>query len=125
MSETAEQRAGPLTPPAGIPPSPTGPWAFLRRGGAAFLRQREATAFVVDGIMLTTSHAEPVSVPGPVQGIGHWIGTFAWSEIVWAVVLVAIFHVVLTRTRWGLHTIATGGNIMGAREAGIHVGRIK
>lgn len=238
MSETAEQRAGPLTPPAGIPPSPTGPWAFLRRGGDAFLRQREATvfvvavalflyftfsnsafltktnmvvltqdaapiiiiaigevfllicgeidlsvgftyafapflmhylidfygvpgllaillslfmgvvvgwvnafltvtvgvpsfittlgtAFVLDGIMLTTSHAEPVSVPGPVQGIGHWIGTFAWSEIVWAVVLVAIFHVVLTRTRWGLHTIATGGNIMGAREAGIHVGRIK
>jgi simple sugar transport system permease protein len=238
MSETAEQRAGPLTPPAGIPPSPTGPWAFLRRGGAVFLRQREATvfvvavalflyftfsnpafltktnmvvltqdaapiiiiaigevfllicgeidlsvgftyafapflmhylidfygvpgllaillslfmgvvvgwvnafltvtvgvpsfittlgtAFVLDGIMLTTSHAEPVSVPGTVQGIGHWIGTFAWSEIVWAVVLVAIFHAVLTRTRWGLHTIATGGNIMGAREAGIHVGRIK
>ena len=31
----------------------------------------------------------------------------------------------LTRTRWGLHTIATGGNQLGAREAGINVGRIK
>ncbi len=31
----------------------------------------------------------------------------------------------LTRTRWGLHTIATGGNQLGARKAGINVGRIK
>ena len=41
------------------------------------------------------------------------------------VVLVAIFHVVFTRTRWGLHTIAVGGNILGASEAGISVPRIK
>jgi simple sugar transport system permease protein len=83
------------------------------------------TAFVLQGIMLTTSHATQAQIPGPVEGIGHWIGTYAWSMITWAVVLVAIFHVVLTRTRWGLHTIAVGGNILGAREAGIHVGRIK
>jgi simple sugar transport system permease protein len=83
------------------------------------------TAFVLQGIMLTTSHAEPAQVPVQVQGIGHWIGTFAWAEITWAVVLVAIFHVVLTRTRWGLHTISVGGNVLGAREAGIRVGRIK
>ena len=31
----------------------------------------------------------------------------------------------LTRTRWGLHTIAAGGNLLGAREAGINVDRIK
>ena len=31
----------------------------------------------------------------------------------------------LTRTRWGLYTISTGGNQLGAREAGINVGRIK
>ena len=37
----------------------------------------------------------------------------------------AIFHVVLTWTRWGLHTIATGGNKLGASEAGVNVGRIK
>jgi simple sugar transport system permease protein len=41
------------------------------------------------------------------------------------VIIVAIFHVVLTRTRWGLYTISTGGNALGAREAGINVGRIK
>jgi simple sugar transport system permease protein len=38
---------------------------------------------------------------------------------------VAIFHVVLIRTRWGLHTIATGGNQLGASEAGINVARVK
>ena len=31
----------------------------------------------------------------------------------------------LTRTRWGLYTVAAGGNLLGAREAGINVGRIK
>jgi len=41
------------------------------------------------------------------------------------VLLVAIFHVVLTRTRWGLYTISAGSNLLGAREAGINVGRIK
>ncbi len=83
------------------------------------------TGFVLLGIVNTTSHAEPASIPQSVQGIGHWIGSYAWSEIIWAVILVAIFHVVLTRTRWGLHTVAAGGNLLGAQEAGIKVKRIK
>jgi simple sugar transport system permease protein len=32
---------------------------------------------------------------------------------------------VLTRTRWGLHTISVGGNLLGATEAGIRSSRIK
>lgn len=39
--------------------------------------------------------------------------------------IVVFFHLVLTRTRWGLHTVATGGNLLGAAEAGIRTGRIK
>ncbi len=31
----------------------------------------------------------------------------------------------LTSTRWGLHTIAVGGNLVGASEAGVRVGRVK
>ena len=31
----------------------------------------------------------------------------------------------LRQTRWGLHTIAVGGNLIGAAEAGIDVARIK
>jgi simple sugar transport system permease protein len=84
-----------------------------------------ATAFILLGLTLYTSHAQPVFPPLSVQGIGHWIGTYAWSELVWALVLVAIFHVVLTRTRWGLYTIATGGNQLGASEAGVNIARIK
>jgi simple sugar transport system permease protein len=87
------------------------------------------TGFVLLGIVLTTSHAEPAEIPVSAQGIGKWFGSqnggFAWSAIIWAVIIVAIFQVVLTRTRWGLHTIAVGGNQLGAREAGIHVARIK
>ncbi len=82
-------------------------------------------SLILDGIALTTSHAYPASIPAKAEGIGHWIGTFAWSEITWAIILVVIFHIVLTRTRWGLHTIAVGGNLVGAREAGVSVARIK
>src|SRR5262249_21909670 len=73
----------------------------------------------------TTSNAYPASIPDQAAGIGHWIGTYAWAEITWAIVLVAIFQVVLSRTRWGLHTVAVGGNILGASEAGINAARIK
>jgi simple sugar transport system permease protein len=83
------------------------------------------TGFVINGIVLTASHAEQVDIPKDVVGIGHWIGQNAWSEIIAAVILTAIFHILLTRTRWGLHTVATGGNQLGAREAGVKVGRIK
>jgi simple sugar transport system permease protein len=58
-------------------------------------------------------------------GLGRWFGAEAWSEIIWATVLVLIFHVILTRTRWGLYTVSVGGNLLGAREAGIRVNRIK
>jgi simple sugar transport system permease protein len=83
------------------------------------------TAFVINGIVLTTSHAEQQNIPPQVQGIGHWIGQFGWAEISWAIIFTAILHIVLTRTRWGLHTVATGGNQLGAREAGVSVARIK
>jgi len=83
------------------------------------------TGFILAGFALYTSHAESKTIPPATVGFGNWIGTDPWSQFIWAVILVAIFHVVLTRTRWGLHTIAVGGNQLGARESGIHVGRIK
>ena len=83
------------------------------------------TGFILQGIMLTTSHAYPANIPPGAEGIGHWFGTYAWAEITWAIVLVVIFHLVLTRMRWGLHTIAVGGNIVGASEAGISIAKIK
>jgi len=83
------------------------------------------TGFIINGIVLTTSGAQQQDIPPAVKGIGQWIGQYAWAEITFAVILTAIFHVLLTRTRWGLHTVATGGNQLGAREAGVSVARIK
>ncbi len=83
------------------------------------------TGFILGGGALTLSHAEPDTIPPDTVRLGDFIGTDPWSQIIWAVVLVAIFHVVLTRTRWGLHTVAVGGNLLGARESGINVARIK
>jgi len=83
------------------------------------------TGFILAGMALYFSHAEPKIMPLDMRGTGNWIGASPWSQFIWAVALVAIFHVVLTRTRWGLHTISTGGNQLGAREAGINVARIK
>jgi simple sugar transport system permease protein len=83
------------------------------------------TGFVLWGVALTTSHAEQANIPPSALTIGRYIGNDPWAEIIWAVILVAIAHVVLTRTRWGLHTIAVGGNALGAQEAGVHVARIK
>jgi simple sugar transport system permease protein len=81
--------------------------------------------FVLSGVTLTTSHAYPARVPTQAEGIARWFGAAAWSEIIWTLVIVAVFQVVLTNTRWGLHTISAGGNPLGAAEAGIKVVRVK
>ena len=84
-----------------------------------------ATGYIIFGYALTISSAQQVNVPQASLGLGHWFGFEAWSEIIWATVLVLIFQVILTNTRWGLYTISVGGNLLGAREAGIRVNRIK
>ncbi len=82
------------------------------------------TGFILLGIVQVTSHGEPVSVPTDMAGNVHWLGG-NWAPFFWAVALTLVMHIVLTRTRWGLHTVSVGGNLLGAREAGIHVNTIK
>jgi simple sugar transport system permease protein len=82
------------------------------------------TGFVLLGIVDTTSNGSPVSIPADMTGDVHWLGG-NWAPFIWAVVLTIIMHIVLTRTRWGLHTVSVGGNLLGAREAGIDVNKIK
>jgi simple sugar transport system permease protein len=83
------------------------------------------TGFVLAGIVLTVSHGEQSSISSSVAGVGQYLGTLGFSEIIWAVGLLVVFHVLLRGTRWGLHTIAVGGNLLGAREAGVNVARVK
>jgi simple sugar transport system permease protein len=82
--------------------------------------------YLLYGVLLTTSKAYPVPIPKPVKGdLQTWLGAGDWATLIWCLLIVAIFHIVLTRTRWGLHTISVGGNLLGATEAGIKANRIK
>jgi simple sugar transport system permease protein len=84
------------------------------------------TFYVLQGVLLTTSHAYPVAIPEKTKGtVQSWLGGADWASLSWCLLIVAIFHIVLTRTRWGLHTIAVGGNPVGATEAGVRANRIK
>jgi simple sugar transport system permease protein len=99
------------------------------------------------GLTLIISHAAPVQMPGAdvtsttvnvthiVNGqkitlpehVNH-VGTFAnifgagtYSEFIWALLIVGLVQVVLSATRWGMYTVAVGGNKHGAAEAGVKV----
>ena len=103
--------------------------------------------FGLEGLTLIISHAQPVQTPGAAvttrtenvthvvnghhvvlpEQVNH-IGTFAkvfgggtYSELIWALLIVGVLQVALTFTRWGVYTIAVGGNKLGAREAGVRV----
>jgi ribose/xylose/arabinose/galactoside ABC-type transport system permease subunit len=52
------------------------------------------------------------------------IGIFSWSVIVAAAVAV-VAHVVLFRTRLGVHVLAVGGSTEAARSTGVHNVRVK
>jgi simple sugar transport system permease protein len=82
------------------------------------------TLFILNGITLITSKGYPASPPD--TGLpAKVLGAYPWAEIIWAVAIAIVLHTVLTSTRWGLHTIAVGGNPLGASEAGVKVNRVK
>jgi simple sugar transport system permease protein len=82
------------------------------------------TLYVLHGISLTIAGSTPL--PAPEDGVLPAIfGGWTWSELVWTIGIVIVMQVVLTQTRWGAHTIATGANLLGASEAGIKVRQIK
>jgi simple sugar transport system permease protein len=99
------------------------------------------------GLTLIISHAQPVAMPGA-EVTSHTVqvthivngqsvvlpekvnetGTFAdifgagaYSELIWALAIVVGVQILLNHTRWGMYTIAVGGNKHGAAEAGINV----
>jgi simple sugar transport system permease protein len=87
-----------------------------------------AMLFFLDGLSLIVSHSEQISTPGTsVTSTGTFASVFGagtYSELIWAVVIVGILQVALSFTRWGIYTVATGGNRLGASEAGIHTRRV-
>jgi simple sugar transport system permease protein len=79
--------------------------------------------FFLNGFTLTISDAFPKPAPG--GGIAEVLGGARFTGFMWAAVFVVLVHVLLVNTRWGVYSVATGGNPVGAREAGIQVKRIK
>jgi simple sugar transport system permease protein len=80
--------------------------------------------FTFEGLSLIISKGTPVATPGgqpPLGTFGKVFGGGTYSEIIWAVAIVALLQTVLTFTRWGLHTVAIGSNKLGAAEAGVRV----
>ncbi|HEX6108084.1 MAG TPA: ABC transporter permease [Ktedonobacteraceae bacterium] len=82
------------------------------------------TLFLINGITLTISQGFPVLTPN-VGAFNQVFGNSPYSEIIWAIAIVIVMQVVLSFTKWGLHTVATGGNLLGASETGVNVNRVK
>ncbi len=69
-------------------------------------------------------NGEKIVLPEKVNEVGTFakiFGAGAYSELIWALVIIIGVQVLLTMTRWGTYTIAVGGNRLGAKEAGINV----
>jgi simple sugar transport system permease protein len=97
---------------------------FVAYVGIASLVATLGMLFTLDGLTLIISHSTPVQVPG--TNIGGGLSTFAqifgggtYAELLWAIAIVIILQVILTFSRWGVYTVSTGGNRLGAAEAGI------
>jgi simple sugar transport system permease protein len=80
--------------------------------------------FLLNGLTLILSGAFPVETPG-----GHtffrFFGGSPYSTLYWALGVIVVMTILLNRTRWGLRTLATGGNQIGASESGVNVRGIK
>jgi simple sugar transport system permease protein len=82
-----------------------------------------AMLFFLDGLSLVLTHSNQETTPGTAithtTGFANVFGAGTYAEFIWAIGIVLILQVVLSFTRWGIYTVATGGNRLGADEAGI------
>jgi simple sugar transport system permease protein len=91
-----------------------------------------AMNFILFGLVLIYSNdtqGTPIplssSSTGQVSFASQFMGVWLWSEILWVVAITIVAHVLLARTRFGVRIVATGGNLLGAAEAGVPVRRVK
>ncbi len=91
-----------------------------------------AMNFILFGLVLIYSNqtqATPIPLSSSTSGqlgfASKFMGAWMWSEILWVAAITVLVAVVLTRTRFGVRIIATGGNLLGAAEAGVPTRRVK
>jgi simple sugar transport system permease protein len=80
--------------------------------------------FLINGLTLTISGGFPVE-PQAAPVFAAVFGGDAWARLAWSLAIAIVLQFVLKRTRFGLHTVATGGNLLAASEVGIRVTSIK
>jgi simple sugar transport system permease protein len=97
------------------------------------------TLFLLQGVVVSIYNSQPIVAPvqepfnaifgenlySPTDSLWSWHGLTAFSPFLWTVGVVLAMALVLNRTTFGLHTIATGSNIIGAKEIGVRTDRIK
>ena len=97
------------------------------------------TLFFLQGIVVSIYNSQPIVAPveqpfnaifgqslyQPKDALLSLHGVSAFTPFLWAVLVVLVLALVLSRTTFGLHTIATGSNIIGAREIGVRTDRMK
>jgi simple sugar transport system permease protein len=97
------------------------------------------TFFLLQGVVVSIYNSQPIVAPvqepfneifgenlySPNDSLWSWHALTAFTPFLWTVLVVAAMALVLNRTTFGLHTIATGSNIVGAREIGVRTDRIK
>ena len=81
-------------------------------------------AYVLNGLTLNISGAFPVEPPGS-HTFFRYFGAPPYVTVYWALGVIVVMTILLSRTRWGLHTVATGGNLLGASESGVNVHAVK
>jgi simple sugar transport system permease protein len=97
---------------------------FIAYVGIASFVVTLAMLFFLDGLALIMSHSQQINMPGTsvvgVHTFAQIFGGGTYSELFWAIGIVIVLQIVLSFTRSGLYTVATGGNRLGAAEAGIN-----
>jgi simple sugar transport system permease protein len=97
------------------------------------------TFFLINGITISIGNSQPLENPsqepfnkifgenlyGPLNSFWSWVTITGYSPFLWALAVTLVLTLVLFRTRFGLHTIATGSNLLAAREIGVRSDRIK
>jgi simple sugar transport system permease protein len=87
-----------------------------------------AMNFILFGLVLIYSdqtQATPIPLSSSGGFAGQFLGAWQWSEILWVLAITIVMTVMLTRTRFGVRIVATGGNLVGAAEAGVPTRRVK
>ncbi len=92
------------------------------------------TLFFLQGIVVSIYNSQPIVTPVQepfneifgeslydprADSLWSWHSLTAFTPLLWTALLVAAMTLVLNRTTFGLHTIATGSNIVGAKEIGV------